>query len=255
MNIHIISITGDIASGKGTITNLLQKELGYNVYKNGEYVRKLATEMGMSIVEFQEYLNQHEEIDRQVEKSASEYAAEHDNLIIDARLGFYAVPHSFKVYLKVDLKESARRAYNDSVREVNVGESVIINKEDRYSIKAVDELHIIEVQIGDELGISERSVRRLLAMKEPPQERIHRERKISLVEHEETIQKIINEYGENTSKIYVKLTEYGVKTSLRSVQRWMQENREKKPRRVFNLLEFAPGAPDELIICTPAAFP
>ena len=31
MNIHIISITGDIASGKGTITNLLQKELGYNV--------------------------------------------------------------------------------------------------------------------------------------------------------------------------------------------------------------------------------
>ena len=97
------------------------------------------------------------------------------------------------------------------------------------------------VQIGDELGISERSVRRLLAMKEPPQERIHRERKISLVEHEETIQKIINEYGENTSKIYVKLTEYGVKTSLRSVQRWMQENRGKKPRRVFNLLEFAPG--------------
>ena len=117
MNIHIISITGDIASGKGTITNLLQKELGYNVYKNGEYVRKLATLMGMSIVEFQEYLNQHEEIDRQVEKSASEYAAEHDNLIIDARLGFYAVPYSFKVYLKVDLMESARRAYNDALRE------------------------------------------------------------------------------------------------------------------------------------------
>ena len=40
---------------------------------------------------------------------------------------------------------------NDVVREVNAGESVIINKEDRYSIKAIDELHIIEVQIGDEL--------------------------------------------------------------------------------------------------------
>ena len=98
--------------------------------------------------------------------------------------------------------------------------------------RAFGKVHLREVeqktlvQIGDELGISERSVRRLLAMKEPPQERIHRERKISLVEHEETIQKIINEYGENTSKIYVKLTEYGVKTSLRSVQRWMQENRE-----------------------------
>ena len=101
MNIHIITMAGDIASGKGTVTSLLKEELGYEIYKNGEYVRKLAKDMNMSIVEFQEYLNQHEEIDREVEKSASIYAKEHDNLIIDARLGFYAVPHSFKVYLKV----------------------------------------------------------------------------------------------------------------------------------------------------------
>ena len=117
MNIHIITMAGDIASGKGTVTSLLKEELGYEIYKNGEYVRKLAKDMNMSIVEFQEYLNQHEEIDREVEKSASIYAKEHDNLIIDARLGFYAVPHSFKVYLKVDLREPARRAYNDSLRK------------------------------------------------------------------------------------------------------------------------------------------
>ena len=117
MNIHIITIAGDIASGKGTVTKLLQKELGYTIYRNGEYFRKLAKEMNMSIVEFQEYLNQHEEIDRQVEKSAAEYSKTHDNLIIDARLGFYAVPQSFKIYLKVDLDEAAKRAYNDSLRE------------------------------------------------------------------------------------------------------------------------------------------
>ena len=40
---------------------------------------------------------------------------------------------------------------NDITKEVKAGDSVIINKEDRYSIKAIDELHIIEVQIGDEL--------------------------------------------------------------------------------------------------------
>ena len=40
---------------------------------------------------------------------------------------------------------------NGVVRKVGAGESVIINKEDRYSIKATDELHIIEVQIGDDL--------------------------------------------------------------------------------------------------------
>lgn len=117
MNIHIITMAGDIASGKGTVTALLQKELKYEIYKNGEYVRQLAKEKGMSIVEFQEYLNAHEEIDRQVEKSAAFYAENHDHLIIDARLGFYAVPHSFKVYLRVDIDESARRAYNDSLRK------------------------------------------------------------------------------------------------------------------------------------------
>ena len=40
---------------------------------------------------------------------------------------------------------------NDVVRTVSSGESIIIHKEDCYSIKAIDELHIIEVQIGDEL--------------------------------------------------------------------------------------------------------
>lgn len=131
MNIHIITIAGDIASGKGTVTTLLKQELGYEVYKNGEYMRKLAKEMNMSIVEFQEYLNAHEEIDRQVEKSASIYAEEHDNLIIDARLGFYAVPHSFKVYLRVDLDEAATRAYNDSLRkDTEIYESIEMAKKD-----------------------------------------------------------------------------------------------------------------------------
>ena len=37
------------------------------------------------------------------------------------------------------------------VRTISAGESVIIHKEDCYFIKAIDELHIIEVQISDEL--------------------------------------------------------------------------------------------------------
>ncbi len=131
MNIHIITMAGDIASGKGTVTSLLKQELGYEIYRNGEYVRKLAKEMNMSIIEFQEHLNAHEEIDREIEKSAAIYAKEHDNLIIDARLGFYAVPHSFKVYLKVDLDEAAKRAYNDSLRkDTEQYESIDMAKKD-----------------------------------------------------------------------------------------------------------------------------
>ena len=114
---HIITIAGDHASGQGTLSNNLQEILGYEIYRNGQYARQLAKEMGMSIVEFQEYLNNHEELDRQIEKSASEYAKVHDNLIIDAKLGWYAVPYSFKVYLKVDIDVSSKRIFLDDNRK------------------------------------------------------------------------------------------------------------------------------------------
>ena len=114
---NIISLTGELSSGKGTVSKILMEELNYGVYRNGDYFRKLAKEKGMSITEFNEYVKEHPEIDIQIENSAKEYAKDHDEFIIDARLGFYAVPHSFKVYLKVDLREAARRAYNDSLRK------------------------------------------------------------------------------------------------------------------------------------------
>lgn len=114
---NIISLAGELASGKGTVSKLLSEELNYTVYRNGEYVRKLAKDKGLDITSFNEYLNEHPEIDRQIEKSAAEYAKEHNNFIIDARLGWYAVPESFKVYLTIDINEAARRAFYDEARK------------------------------------------------------------------------------------------------------------------------------------------
>ncbi|MDD3304360.1 MAG: AAA family ATPase [Clostridia bacterium] len=116
-NRHIITIAGDLASGKGTVSTLLKEDLGYIIYRNGDYVRNLAKEKGMDITNFNIYLTTHPEIDLQIEKSAAEYAKENDNLVIDARLGWYAVPHSFKVYLKVDIDTSAKRAFFDPNRK------------------------------------------------------------------------------------------------------------------------------------------
>ena len=73
--------------------------------------------MGLDITSFNSYLAEHPEIDLQIEKSASEYAQDHDNFIIDARLGWYAVPESFKVYLRVDIDVAAQRAFNDAKRK------------------------------------------------------------------------------------------------------------------------------------------
>ncbi|MGN1326545.1 MAG: cytidylate kinase family protein [Clostridia bacterium] len=114
---NIISISGELASGKGTVSKILMERLNYGIYRNGDYFRKLAQDMKMDITTFNIYVKDHPEIDRQVENSASEYAKTHENFIIDARLGWYAVPESFKVYLKVDIDVAAKRAYEDNLRK------------------------------------------------------------------------------------------------------------------------------------------
>ena len=114
---HIISLTGDLASGKGETSRILIEKLGYGIYRNGQYFRKLAKEMNMTVTESNIYVEDHPDIARQIENSAAEYAKSNDNFIIDARLGWYAVPESFKVYLKVDIDVAAKRAFNDIDRK------------------------------------------------------------------------------------------------------------------------------------------
>ena len=114
---HIISLGGELASGKGTTSRVLMKRLNYGIYRNGDYFRELAKNMNMDVTTFNIYVENHPEIDRQIENSAAEYAKTHDNFIIDARLGWYAVPESFKVYLKVDLDVAERRAFFDDARK------------------------------------------------------------------------------------------------------------------------------------------
>lgn len=113
----IISMAGDLGSGKTTVTNLIQEKLKYPIHRNGEYFRKLAIDMGMNVTEFNEYVKTHPEIDNQIENSARKAADENEELIIDARLGWYAVPESFKVYLTVDIDEAAKRAFYDPNRK------------------------------------------------------------------------------------------------------------------------------------------
>ena len=99
------------------VSKELAERLNYEIYRNGEYFRKLAKEHNMDVTTFNEYVKKHPEIDIQIENSCKEYAQTHDNLVIDARLGWYAVPESFKVYLQVDINVAAKRAFFDENRK------------------------------------------------------------------------------------------------------------------------------------------
>lgn len=117
MKKHIISLTGDLAAGKSRVTDLLRQELQYSIYRNGERFRALALEMGMDVTEFGAYAKTHPEIDMRLEQEATKYAETNDCFIIDARMGWYSIPDSFKVYLKVDRDVGAKRAFEDEKRK------------------------------------------------------------------------------------------------------------------------------------------
>lgn len=117
MKKEIITITGDLASGKSTISKILCEKLGYKYYSNGLYFRNLAKEYNMDVTSFGAYVKDHPEIDIEIENNTEVFARENNRVVIDARLGFYKVPDSFKVYLKVDIDVASKRAYSDEKRK------------------------------------------------------------------------------------------------------------------------------------------
>lgn len=89
-------------------------KLWYEIVSIGDMKRKLATEMGINIIEFnkmgdnpenaKEFDLKYEEFQKNLELN--------DNIILDSRLGFYAQPKAFKILLDVDEKIAWERIFN-----------------------------------------------------------------------------------------------------------------------------------------------
>lgn len=111
---NIITITGNIAGGKTAIVKILSKMLGMGTYSGSESFRRLAREHNMSVTEFNEYVRNYPEVDRQIDDATAEAIKDSDNIIVDARLGLYVEPESFKVYVKVNLDIASKRLVQDA---------------------------------------------------------------------------------------------------------------------------------------------
>jgi len=112
----IISITGDLGSGKSTVSKLLCERLKYEYIYTGKIQREIANRYNMTTLELNQYAETHPEIDDEIDstfKSLNGAA----NFIVDSRLAWFFIPDSFKVYLKTDFMVSAHRISVDNQRE------------------------------------------------------------------------------------------------------------------------------------------
>ncbi|GHV69231.1 hypothetical protein FACS1894199_17630 [Bacteroidia bacterium] len=112
----IISITGDLGSGKSTVSALLCEQLKYDYIYTGDIQRQIAAKYKMTTTELNKYSETHPEIDEEID-AMFKSLSHSENLIVDSRLAWFFIPDSFAVYLKTDLLIAAERITNDTKRK------------------------------------------------------------------------------------------------------------------------------------------
>ena len=107
-----ISLAGDLGSGKSTVSKILIPRLSAEYYSTGAIVRSIAEKRGMSVVELNVYMEDHPEIDHEIDDGLRELGGVDKTLVIDSRMAWHFTPGTFKVYLSTDIETSALRIMN-----------------------------------------------------------------------------------------------------------------------------------------------
>lgn len=106
---HIITIAGKPGSGKSTASKAIAEQLGYEHFSSGDLFRAIGRERGIDVTQTNRAAEDDKEIDRLVDDRLAEIGQTQDQVAIDSRLAWHWIPHSFKVYLDLDLEVAARR--------------------------------------------------------------------------------------------------------------------------------------------------
>jgi CMP/dCMP kinase len=108
----IITITGSLGSGKSTIAKLLAEKLNYKHYSTGDFMREMATERSMTLLELSKAAENDKSIDKALDDRQVDIGKRENNFVIDARLGWYFIPHAVKIFLDVKDEAAAKRIFD-----------------------------------------------------------------------------------------------------------------------------------------------
>lgn len=106
---QIITLTGKPGTGKSSTARVLAERLGYEKYSSGDFMRQLALERGRDITTNSEVALSDRALDDIVDGRQRELGETNDRFVMDGRMGWLMIPHSFKVYLTTDPWVAAER--------------------------------------------------------------------------------------------------------------------------------------------------
>ncbi len=112
----IVAISGRPGSGKSVVAEEASTRLGLRHVSAGDFMRDMATERGMSILELSRVAEVDPSIDAEIDARTVRLGATGESFVIDSRMAWHFIPESVKVFLDVRTDVAAERIYA-SMRE------------------------------------------------------------------------------------------------------------------------------------------
>ncbi len=110
---NIITICGMLGSGKSTAAKRVAASLGYPHYSAGDFMRAMASERGMNLIDLNILAETDAAVDREIDAKQKAFMDANDHFVIDSRIGWFFAPDSFKVFLTIDLDTASQRIFRD----------------------------------------------------------------------------------------------------------------------------------------------
>ncbi len=141
----IITIGGDIGSGKTTVARALAERFGFQHVSAGEVFREMAQEKGINLAEFSKLAEENHEVDREVDERQVDLAKAAENAVVDGRLSGLLLKAKLKIWLRAPIEVRAKRVAGREGKEYR--KALKENKEREASeAKRYKEIYGIDVE-------------------------------------------------------------------------------------------------------------
>jgi cytidylate kinase len=119
-----IVVSGDLGSGKSTVSRELARRLGLRRVSVGDLYRQMAQSRGMSALQLNLHAELDDAVDGYVDRLQQEIAKADEQLVVDGRLAWFFFTDAFKVHLITDPAVAAHRVLSRPADEVEAYSSL-----------------------------------------------------------------------------------------------------------------------------------
>ena len=145
----IITIGGLAGTGTTTLAEVLSEKLNVPYISAGFIFREMAAERGMTVLEFGEFAEGNDDIDKEIDKRQAEKAKSAENLIVEGRLSAFFVDNAdLRICLMTPFDVRSKRIAQREDKSVEIAKEEIITREKSEALRYM-EIHNIDISNMD----------------------------------------------------------------------------------------------------------